>query len=145
MTSNVITKWIEKLKQADIERKDSSVQYNLDAQKKLEKQLQKEQRKKEEIEKALSQIEEGFIYILKSENGYYKIGKAKELQNRITTWQHEFPIVIDFIYSFACHNRRLVENFLHNKYSKKRLRREWYKLNDEDIAWILSIKDYELG
>lgn len=140
-TSNVISQWLDKLKQADKERDEEiNKPVVIDEKKSL-----KELRKKEEAEKLAIKEKEGFVYILRSENNCYKIGKAKDLQSRVTSWKHEFPIKIDLIHSFACHDRTLVENNLHNKYSKKRLQREWYKLNDEDISWLLSVKDYELG
>jgi predicted GIY-YIG superfamily endonuclease len=87
----------------------------------------------------------GFIYILKSSNGYYKIGRAKEVNVRVAAWKTVFPIKIKLVNSFACKNRMAVENALHNKYAKKRLEREWYKLEKEDVNYLMSIKDYELG
>lgn len=139
--SDEVKNWLAKFKQATIEiEEESRIPKPID-----QKKLDREARKQAKNEQSIIDEKAGFIYILKSENGFYKIGKAKDLQSRVTAWKHEFPIKIDLIHSFACKDRTLVENFLHNKYSKKRLQREWYKLNDEDISWILNLKDYELG
>jgi hypothetical protein len=87
----------------------------------------------------------GFVYLLKSSNGYHKIGKAKRVNDRLSSWKRFFPVRIDLVCYLACHDRAMVENLLHKKFWKKRVEGEWYKLDKDDVAWIKGLKDYELG
>ena len=34
--------------------------------------------------------------------------------------------------------------YLHDKYKAKRAQHEWFDLDDEDVAWILSLRNYDL-
>lgn len=87
----------------------------------------------------------GYIYLMSSENGYYKIGiTRKQTEERLKGIKRQFPIeirIIHYIKSMCCRN---VETFLHEKYSHKRIENEWFNLSEEDIIWIIALKDYEL-
>lgn len=108
---------------------------------------QRQQKSSVEKEPPKESINEaaGFVYLLKSSNGYHKIGKAKSVNDRLSSWKRFFPVEIKLVCYVACHDRAKVENLLHKKYWKKRSEREWYKLDKEDVAWIKALKDYELG
>jgi hypothetical protein len=78
-----------------------------------------------------------YVYIMQDEiNNYYKIGKSKKPSLRERTLQSEKPS-IKLIY---CKKTDLMqESILHNKYSTKRIRGEWFRLTDNDIY---DIKNY---
>lgn len=105
----------------------------------------KPKQKKVALEKETVNEKAGFVYLLKSSNGYHKIGKAKKVNDRISSWKRFFPVRIDLVCYIACHDRAKVENFLHKHFWKKRVEGEWYKLDKDDVSWMKGLKDYELG
>ncbi len=83
----------------------------------------------------------GFVYLMRSENGYYKIGTTKDVAARLRSINHGIPIDIELVHSFYYPICRLAESFLHDKYEDKRFRWEWFALGPKDVEWIKSIKD----
>jgi predicted GIY-YIG superfamily endonuclease len=86
----------------------------------------------------------GFVYLMRSGNGYHKIGITKNIKQRVNGIRIEFPIEIDVVHYIASNNHRGVEKFLHKKYSSKRVQHEWFNLEPQDIQWIESLNDYDL-
>ncbi len=73
-------------------------------------------------------------YLMKDENtGFTKIGKSIHPKKRERTLQSEKPTISLFK---VCD--KLVEKELHDYFSIKHIRGEWYHLSDEDIKYILS-------
>lgn len=73
-------------------------------------------------------------YLMKDENtGFTKIGKSIHPKKRERTLQSEKPTISLFK---VCD--KLVEKELHDYFSIKHVRGEWYHLSDEDIKYILS-------
>lgn len=87
----------------------------------------------------------GYVYLMRSGNGYYKIGISKNVKSRAWELNRQFPIQIEVVHQFACNDYRKVEKFLHDKYSTQRAQYEWFVLETADVQWIMSVKDYELG
>jgi len=87
----------------------------------------------------------GFVYLMQSGNGYYKIGMSKNPRNRLDDLRRQFPVQIGVVHKIYCKDYRKVEGFLHRKYSSKRAENEWFTLDDEDVEWIKSLNNYELG
>lgn len=78
-------------------------------------------------------------YLMKDENtGFTKIGKSVHPLKRESTLQAEKPTISLFK---VCD--RLVERELHNRFSTKHIRGEWYNLSKEDIEYILSKYDFK--
>ena len=72
-------------------------------------------------------------YLMKDSNtGYTKIGKAVDPKFRERTLQSEKPTISLFAVSDS-----LVEDELHRKYESKRIRGEWFKLEEKDVEEIL--------
>lgn len=77
----------------------------------------------------------GCVYLLKS-NGLYKIGITQNLEARIASLQTGSPDTIEVIHTIKTSNMTMLENELHNKFESKRVRGEWFKLNDWDVEYI---------
>jgi len=90
----------------------------------------------------LGQSQFGYVYIVKSAS-YYKIGMTSRQSGRMSELRGLFP-VLRVINQFACNDRGRVESYLHKKYKKKQVTREWYKLDKEDIEWLRSLEDHSL-
>ena len=78
----------------------------------------------------------GFVYLMRNQrNGFIKIGFSRDPKYREATLQSEEPEV-ELLTKFV--GDMSDEESLHERFSAKRLRGEWFKLTDEDI---LSIND----
>lgn len=80
--------------------------------------------------------EECYVYLmLDTKNGYYKIGISNEPEWREKTLQSEQPSIKQ-VAAKKYVNRRIAANFekaLHDSYSHRRKRGEWFQLDQEDI------------
>ena len=65
--------------------------------------------------------------------GYYKIGRSKNPKHREMTLQSEKP-TIEMLFYFEAKNKD--EKELHNLFSEKRIRGEWFDLSGTDINTI---------
>lgn len=79
-------------------------------------------------------VTSGYVYVVKVD-GRYKIGKTKNPTNRFGEYTrlYEEPIVVvcEVVFDYS-----EVEKELHKKYADKRLRGEWFNLNETDIELI---------
>jgi|WetSurMetagenome_2_1015567.scaffolds.fasta_scaffold380893_1 hypothetical protein len=87
----------------------------------------------------ITESEECYVYFMvDNKNEYYKIGISNEPEWRERTLQSEKPS-IKLIAAKKFVNRRIaaiIEKALHESYSHKRKRGEWFDLDDEDISEI---------
>ena len=101
-----------------------------------EKELMEENRNSVKIRAP----KKGFIYLIKSLN-LYKIGRC-ENPNRIKTYRTENPHHIDLIFQIEVLDCVGIEKMLLEKYSSKKYKGEWFKLNTKDILEIRDILTY---
>lgn len=80
--------------------------------------------------------ESGYVYLLKSENGHYKIGKAKNPDNRLKTFTVKLPFKVEYICTIQTVDMGELEAALHEQYETKRIDGEWFNLEPEDIEYI---------
>lgn len=71
-------------------------------------------------------------YLMKDGNGFYKIGKSKNPIARESTLQSENPTITLIA---VCSED--IEKHLHEQYSEKRKRGEWFNLTEEDISLLI--------
>jgi predicted GIY-YIG superfamily endonuclease len=91
-----------------------------------------------------------FVYIVTASEfeNIYKIGIAKDVEDRVRTMQTGCPFKL---YAFKCYQVNdavSVETMLHSFFHKKRLMGEWFRLNEIDLTYIdesLSNIDYVLS
>lgn len=111
--------------------------------------------KKPEVEKKIKQPElpkkkeeylprEGYVYLMWAENGMHKIGISKNVEQRRKNIERDIPVRVNIIHSFRSKDYRAVERNLHQKYSRERIRYEWFLLSQEQVDEIAKITDYEL-
>ena len=83
---------------------------------------------------------EGFIYVIyiddSSGDRFCKIGMAKAFTPRFMAHQCASPFEIGVACAFFVANMRAEEKYLHQKFSSKRVRGEWFKLSHDDIVEI---------
>jgi hypothetical protein len=81
----------------------------------------------------------GFVYLLKGENGLYKIGRSKTPEIRISTITKAIaPFDIQTINTAFYPDCYKAESDLHKLFANKRVRGEWFELGDDDVMTIIT-------
>jgi len=81
----------------------------------------------------------GFVYLLRSDTGYWKIGRTVNPASREKTFGVKLPFVVRFEHLIETNDMIALELRLHNHFSKKRVDGEWFDLSSEDTAYIKSL------
>jgi hypothetical protein len=78
----------------------------------------------------------GFLYLIREGGGTYKIGKAKDPDDQLRTFEVKLPFPIKLIHTIPCENYHQAESYLHERYQDKRVAGEWFALDDKDVGEI---------
>lgn len=78
----------------------------------------------------------GFVYLVQSPTGAYKIGRTVDPDNRMRTFLIKLPFEVEYVCVIPTSDMRGLESELHAKFASKRLRGEWFALAAEDIEYI---------
>jgi hypothetical protein len=74
----------------------------------------------------------GYIYIVESA-GFYKIGRAKQLDRRVWEFKTEYPLPVYLIWACWVADAVADEQRLHHQFADKRVRGEWFNFSTEDL------------
>lgn len=80
----------------------------------------------------------GFVYVIQSEMGHYKIGKAKDPYSRNHTIGTEHAYRTWLVYVAKCTDHTRAERVLHEALAEWRLNGEWFGLPPEKLEWVVS-------
>lgn len=81
----------------------------------------------------------GFVYLVESTTGHYKIGKSTKPEKRITEFVPSnvlLPIEFTLEHVIECDNYHKFEVMLHAHYASKRVKGEWFSLTENDVNQI---------
>lgn len=81
----------------------------------------------------------GYIYILRA-GPYYKIGRAKSIDNRVKQITLQLPFPVELLHSIETPDYIAAEHTLHNQFAADRTNGEWFKLHSDDVEWLLQLK-----
>ena len=97
-----------------------------------------ERRERQRQEWATHAIErrKGYVYILKADNGAYKIGRTNNPKSRRQTFGVELPFDVEYEVVIKTDDMYQLERDLHREYRHKHIRAEWFALSVEDIIAI---------
>jgi hypothetical protein len=87
----------------------------------------------------------GFIYLVRAHTGEHKIGHSVNPGSRIKTFSVQPPFEYKLIHTFFADDMKRAEVALHEKFSNKRIKGEWFLLNSNDIDLIQSIIGFQNG
>lgn len=88
---------------------------------------------------------EGYVYLLSCpRNGLFKIGKAKDVNERMVKIQPKFPAETELVYSFFSFDYDKAERILHNQYKEFRKHGEWFDLSNMQVDEICQIQNGQL-
>ena len=80
---------------------------------------------------------EGFVYIIQSESGHYKIGKSTgDPSKRVRSLQTGSPFDLTLILKIKSSNCHRLEADIHDRFASKRIRGEWFTLSTDDLIWL---------
>ena len=81
---------------------------------------------------------EGYIYFIKEfHSNTYKIGKSKNIVERLRMFNVKLPFEWELIHSIKVDDYSLIEKLIHKEFSDKRISgTEWFNLDEEDIERI---------
>lgn len=82
----------------------------------------------------------GFVYLVKSDRGFYKIGHSKSLDKRMRIFNVKLPFEVELEHVIECKDRFKAEKYLHGKFASKRGNGEWFSLTVFNVKWIKGIK-----
>lgn len=83
----------------------------------------------------------GFVYLIRADNGVYKIGKTKLLGPRVNWLAVNLPYSIKVIHVIKTQDMDDMERWLHAQFQDKRLGGEWFDLDDAEVEHIKGIRD----
>lgn len=81
----------------------------------------------------------GYVYLVKSSTGYYKIGRTIDPDDRMRTFSVKLPFEVAYEHLIKTSDMFMLESQLHNKFHKKRINGEWFILDESDVEYIKSL------
>lgn len=78
----------------------------------------------------------GYVYFLKADNGLVKIGRTKEMDERIKHLSVTLPYELELVHYIQSDNHEWAESVFQRYYAGKRVRGEWFELADKDVENI---------
>ena len=86
----------------------------------------------------------GYVYVIK-QSGDYKIGVTKDIRKRLSTIQMSTPKPVQLVHSFYIGgiyaDAYEWEKALHQRFSKRKIRGEWFRLTNTDVKWLRQLND----
>lgn len=80
-------------------------------------------------------MEEGnCVYIIKTSKRLHKIGKTANLQQRLAAYHTHLPITFRVIRQYPAANMSELEESLHIVFQHKRMKGEWFELDEGDLT-----------
>jgi hypothetical protein len=81
----------------------------------------------------------GYLYIIQlGETNVYKIGISVNPNRRLKELKSKSPVPLRIIYQNFGHDYESIEKYFHWVFRKKRVRGEWFELNQDDIIRIFT-------
>ncbi len=82
----------------------------------------------------------GYVYLLRADNGTYKIGRTRDPNDRIRTFSVKLPFEVEYMALIQTEDMYALEAELHGQYAEKRLNgSEFFALSDSDVKAIVAL------
>lgn len=79
---------------------------------------------------------EGYVYLIQSPTGAYKIGRSRVPEDRLRTFSVQLPFEIEYICLIKTPDMYALESALHRRFAAKRKNGEWFILDTADVEYI---------
>lgn len=83
----------------------------------------------------------GYVYVLKADNGLYKIGKSKDPSGRIKSLYTASPAKLEIYRIFLSSDYHAAEEALHEEFKDYREVGEWFRLPQVELDSLNSRPD----
>lgn len=88
----------------------------------------------------LQEKKQACVYLIKADNGLFKIGCTKNLDGRLDNFMVTLPYETELITTIRGKKYRETERYLHNKFQSKHVRGEWYDLDQADVEFMKNLE-----
>lgn len=88
---------------------------------------------------------DGYVYILESANGLYKIGRASNAERRIKNIWTQSPVDLWAVCIIKTENRYELECQLHERFRSQRVKGEWFALTPEDVEYVKHFANHPMS
>lgn len=78
----------------------------------------------------------GYIYVLRADNGLYKIGRSVNIDGRIKRLETVLPYELELVCAVKAKDYITTEAKLHQVFADKCVKGEWFQLTEADIEYI---------
>ena len=82
--------------------------------------------------------EYGWVYLIGSNSGLVKIGVSNDAERRLVALQSSNADTLRLLGKLFTKDRYSIEREIHSAYDDKRIKGEWFELDDDDIRGIFS-------
>lgn len=86
----------------------------------------------------------GYVYLLKASNGYFKIGRAFDVNKRLKGHKRMYPLQIDVLHTVYSMDMVKAENHLLKRFEEYKMQGEWFLLEPDHVEWICGLTSEEL-
>ncbi len=78
----------------------------------------------------------GYVYLIQSPTGAYKIGRTSNPANRIKTFSVKLPFEVEYVCVIPTEDMHGLEAQLHALYAEQRINGEWFNLTPDNVEFI---------
>lgn len=78
----------------------------------------------------------GYVYLVQSPTGTYKIGRTKDPADRMKTFSIKLPFEVEYVCVIPTDDRYRLESELHKRFKSQRVNGEFFRLSASDIEYI---------
>ena len=104
----------------------------------IDGQLEKLKAAEEKVKSRRNTDPSGYVYLIQSPTGYYKIGRTRNPDDRLATFSIKLPFEVEYKHLIKTDDMFTLEAELHRRYADCRVSGEWFQLSDEQVAEICS-------
>jgi Meiotically up-regulated gene 113 len=86
------------------------------------------------------EAKDGYIYVLASADGHYKIGRTRDVPSRVNALKIQLPYEVELLETYYVIDCVRAERLLHEHFADRRMNGEWFRLSETDIEWLKGLK-----
>jgi hypothetical protein len=92
-----------------------------------------------QLKKSVLRSRQGIVYVVKAEDGLYKIGRTESLHQRLSKLRTDCPVESELLMHKLFKDCVDQEKRLHKIFAGKRVRGEWFRLNSADLNTLKDV------
>ncbi len=96
----------------------------------------KQQELRQQEKRSRTKNRAGYVYLIQSDTGYYKIGRTKNPDNRLETFKVTLPFAVEYLTTMYSLDMYALERQLHEHFANKRVDGEWFALDELDVQYL---------